>query len=90
MKHTFIIASALLLGLLLPASASAPSTSTANETYVYICTGKSAKRYHKTKDCKGLNKCKGEIKKVTLAYAESIDKTPCKLCYKKAVKLSDG
>lgn len=54
------------------------------ETYVYVCTGGSSKRYHKTSSCKGLDNCKGTIKKVSLSYAEdTMKRTPCKICYKK-------
>ena len=47
--------------------------------YVYICTGPKAKVYHITPKCKGLTKCSGDIKKVTL---EEIQKSrrACKLC----------
>ncbi len=49
--------------------------------YVYICTGPKAKVYHATPKCKGLSKCSGDIKKVTL---EEIQKSrrACKLCVK--------
>lgn len=52
------------------------------ETYVYICTGPQSKRYHKTTECKGLERCSKDIKKVTLAHAEDMGRTPCKICYK--------
>ena len=51
------------------------------ETYVYICTGPNATRYHSSSKCCGLSKCRGEIKKVNLKDAESKRRTPCKLCY---------
>lgn len=49
---------------------------------VFICTGGSSKRYHKTRSCHGLNNCKGTIKEVTIGYAKDLGKTPCKICYK--------
>ena len=52
------------------------------DTYVYMCTGPSSKRYHKTDKCKGLVKCSKEVVKVEKSYAESKGKTPCKMCYK--------
>lgn len=52
------------------------------ETYVYICTGPKSERYHKTSECRGLERCSKDIKKVTLAYAEEKGRTPCKICYK--------
>lgn len=48
---------------------------------VYICTGNSSKRYHKTSRCKGLRRCSGEIRKVTVDEAKSLGRTPCKICY---------
>ena len=56
-------------------------TGAANETTVYICTGPNSKRYHKHSDCRGLGKCSGEIKAVTVSKAESMGRTPCKWCY---------
>ena len=50
---------------------------------VYICTGPQSKRYHKTKDCKGLQSCSESIKKVSIEEAERIGRTPCGYCYKK-------
>lgn len=52
-----------------------------SDSYVYICTGPAAKKYHKTDKCKGLNRCSGEIKKITLAEAKDKSRTPCKICY---------
>lgn len=45
--------------------------------YVYICDSKSAKKYHYKKDCRGLNACKAEVVKVTLADAKKSKKTLC-------------
>ncbi len=53
-----------------------------DEAKVYICTGEGAYRYHNNCRCSGLNKCTGEIKLVTISYAKSIKRTPCKRCYK--------
>ena len=49
---------------------------------VYICTGGSSKRFHRTTRCRGLDNCKGSVIKVTLAEAKKKHRTPCKLCYK--------
>ena len=38
-------------------------------TYVYICTGPKAEKYHKTDRCRGLNRCSADIKKVSLDEA---------------------
>ena len=58
------------------------SSTSETETYVYICTGGSSKRYHKSPSCKGLDRCSKDIKKVTLSYAEDNGRTPCKVCHK--------
>lgn len=52
------------------------------ERTVYICDSSSAERYHKTKDCRGLRNCRHGIKEITLAEAERLGRTPCKICYK--------
>lgn len=56
-------------------------TGSTNESTVYICTGPNSKRYHSHSDCRGLGKCSGEIKEVSISKAESIGRTPCKWCY---------
>lgn len=50
-------------------------------TYVYICTGGSSTKYHKTESCRGLNNCKGKIIKITKDDAANKDqRTACKIC----------
>lgn len=51
----------------------------ASET-VYICTGPKAKKYHKTSHCKGLNRCSGTIKSISIAEARK-HYSPCNICY---------
>lgn len=53
----------------------------AEESCVYICTGKSSKRYHSTKECKGLGNCGGRVIALTLTQAEKMGRTPCQICY---------
>ncbi|HXU28914.1 MAG TPA: hypothetical protein VN698_16915 [Bacteroidia bacterium] len=49
---------------------------------VFICLSPSAKIYHKTKNCGSLQRCKLEIKNVTLKDAIDIYKrTACKICF---------
>lgn len=50
---------------------------------VYICTGPTAYAYHKTAECKGLRRCTGDIKKISLGQAKAENRKACKLCYKK-------
>jgi hypothetical protein len=52
-----------------------------NESTVYICTGPNSKRYHKYYDCRGLGRCSGDIKAVSVSKAQSLGRTPCKVCY---------
>lgn len=45
---------------------------------VYICVNKGAKKYHYTKNCRGLNACSHEIRKVSLSDAKGkYNKTLC-------------
>ena len=53
------------------------------ETYVYVCTGPTSKKYHKTNTCRGLKSCSKEVVKVTLEKAKQMNRTPCGYCYKK-------
>ena len=61
-----------------------PSKVNVNErtssTTVYICTGPKAKVYHKYKDCKGLNRCSGDIVAISLEKAKKTRRA-CKICY---------
>lgn len=72
--RTIILAIAFAVGAMVPAQA--PQTN-----YVYICTGPSATTYHKTDECKGLNKCSREIKMVSIDKAKKMGRRPCKFCY---------
>lgn len=54
---------------------------TDGEGEVYICTGGSSRRYHRTPYCCGLNNCRDEIIDVTIEEAEDEGKTPCQRCY---------
>ncbi|RYZ23081.1 MAG: hypothetical protein EOO16_06415 [Chitinophagaceae bacterium] len=47
---------------------------------VYVCTGNSSKRYHRTESCNGLQACRAEILSVTLSKAEGMRRTPCQIC----------
>ena len=76
---TIILTTALLF---VPTGArmNAVHTDATQETYVYICTGPQSKRYHSKSNCRGLNSCSGSIEKVTLTKAQSMHRTPCKVC----------
>ena len=50
--------------------------------YVWICTGPKSKCYHTIKNCNGLRRCSGKIKKMTLKKAKNIGRgKPCSFCY---------
>lgn len=53
-----------------------------SDVTVYICTGPQSKKYHATKDCRGLNKCSDDIIPVSLAKAKNMGRGPCGICYK--------
>lgn len=57
------------------------ATATAMADNVYICTGASATKYHKVKNCRGLNSCGGEIKTVAESTAKSNGREKCLICY---------
>lgn len=49
---------------------------------VYICTGPKARVYHNSSRCKGLRRCSGTIKKVSLEKARAMHRRPCRICVK--------
>lgn len=49
---------------------------------VFICTGGKSTKYHKTATCRGLSRCSGQIKKITIDDASKMGRTPCSICYK--------
>ncbi|MDF0707967.1 hypothetical protein PY091_12125 [Muricauda sp. 81s02] len=53
------------------------TTVTIFETKVYICKGKSSKRYHYNKRCRGLSNCSTKIYEVTLVEAKDLGRTLC-------------
>ncbi|PQA92805.1 hypothetical protein B0A70_10495 [Chryseobacterium piscicola] len=44
---------------------------------VYLCDSTGGKKYHYSKDCRGLSSCKHEIIKVSLKKAQTLGKTLC-------------
>ena len=49
---------------------------------VYICTGPKARKYHSSQNCRGLNRCFGSIKSLSVSAAKSKGFTPCRICYR--------
>lgn len=77
-----LIAAALILPMMLCCSSTSSRIAVGkSENTVYVCTGKSAKKYHKSSRCKGLRNCKGDIVKIERSRAEAMGKTPCRICY---------
>lgn len=48
---------------------------------VYICTGPKAQVYHSSATCRGMNRCSEEIKAISLANAEKMERRKCKICW---------
>jgi hypothetical protein len=57
------------------------SSRKAHVAMVYVCTGPYAKVYHSSPDCRGLNRCSGNIKKVSLKHAQQMGRRACEICY---------
>lgn len=51
--------------------------SSSTNSSVYICDSANAEKYHLTKDCQGLDKCKHTIKEVTLSEAKALGRELC-------------
>ena len=49
---------------------------------VYICTGPKARKYHSSPNCRGLNRCSGSIKSLSVSAAKSKGFTPCRICFR--------
>lgn len=82
MKSTVLKATIGLILLLTPTiETTAINNSASRGGNVYICTGEGAYSYHRTKSCRGLNRCSASIKCVSKSHAESIGRTPCGICY---------
>lgn len=75
-----VCASFASAGYVSPTAVVLPSVSAENT--VYICASPKAYAYHKTKTCRGLNRCAYEVKQVSQYDATAKHKrTACKLCY---------
>ncbi|MGE4308921.1 hypothetical protein [Bacteroides sp.] len=57
------------------------STGIEKAASMYICTGPKATVYHASKKCRGLNRCSGEVKEISLADAKEMKRRACKICY---------
>lgn len=47
------------------------------DTKVFICGNKGAKKYHYKEDCRGLSNCKHDVKKVSISEAKGYGLTLC-------------
>ncbi len=76
----FVIASAFSTGYInaTPEQISYKQT----ENVVYICSSPKAYAYHKSKSCRGLNRCSYEVKSIPKSEATSkYKRSACKVCY---------
>ncbi|NLN32795.1 MAG: hypothetical protein GX159_04280 [Flavobacteriaceae bacterium] len=48
-----------------------------SQSSVYLCNSSNAKKYHYTKNCRGLSNCKHQIIKVSVQEAKKRGKTLC-------------
>ena len=60
---------------------SVQAVSAENTGCVYVCNGKYAKRYHRTRYCSGLNNCQGGVAEMPIEEAKTHGLTPCRKCY---------
>ena len=67
MKSLFFISILILFTI-------APQIST---NKVYICKGKSSKKYHLKKNCRGLSNCSTDISEVSLEAAKKMGRGLC-------------
>ena len=52
------------------------------ERAVYICSSPKAYAYHKSKSCRGLNRCSYEIKEIAKSEATGkFKRSACKVCF---------
>lgn len=77
MKSLIILSLYIFLGTVPTGSTSDNSAN----SVVYICTGPKAETYHKSKGCRGLNRCSGSIRAISLSKAKGMGRRACKICY---------
>lgn len=80
MKRIYALMATVLLSCTVLPSMEKDNT-VKESTTVYICTGPKAKVYHQYKNCKGLRRCSGDIKAVSLDQAKK-SRRACRICYK--------
>lgn len=56
-------------------------TTTNQFAAVYVCTGGYATKYHRTKDCRGLGNCKGDVVSMPESEATRQGRTKCGICW---------
>lgn len=66
MKKLLILSSVILL-----------SFTKSVQTTAYICVSPNAKKYHYSKNCRGLQKCTHTIKQTTVSEAKGLGYTVC-------------
>jgi len=79
-KSTFI--ALVLFSAIGRTTASTKKNTNIQSGTVYICTGPKARKFHSSPNCRGLNRCSGSIKSLSLSAAKSRGFSPCKICYR--------
>ena len=84
MIKPFRIYKILILFILILSLSSCKNSKTENdingEDIVFICTGRLSKAYHTYEDCYGLNRCSGELRKITKSEAKTLRRHFCTFC----------
>ena len=75
MKKILLISLFILLPILISAQTQV------SDSGVYVCLSKNAKKYHSHESCRGLNRCKSEIAKISKSEAQERGYSACKICY---------
>ena len=95
MRSHLILVLCLLISYAAPAQTAQPSGQTRTqynqqqkkkkkviprEAQVLICQSRSAYAYH-SYECRGLNRCRSEVSRVSVSEARNFGYVPCKICY---------
>lgn len=83
MKKLIFTIVVLLMTVPMAVDAGEPAAAPAKESStMWVCGGPNSKRYHKTKDCRGLNRCSKTPQKMTLKECQKKGYTACRICVK--------
>jgi len=80
MKKTILILSILISVSISNATSIRPRIKAVADS-VWICVSPTGHKYHNDRDCRGLNRCTHEIRKVSKTQAIKMGYSSCKICY---------